>query len=464
MSAIDPSPPRTPLAELLALALPTVLQMLAYTIEQFADTFMLSKVSDLHAAAAGNAGGLVFAVISFGFGVLMLVNALVSQSFGAHRHADCGPHLWQGVWFGLGYSVLCVPLMFCAGPIFRLMGHAPALVALEVQFFNVSVALLAVKMLAIAFGQFAIAVDRPMVVFWAASAGMVANVFVNWLLIYGNWGFPALGVAGAAWGTNSAVLTELAIVAAFVLSPGMRARFNSFAWRFDRIRLRELLRAGIPSGFQTAGDVFAWNIFFGGVLAAYGTAALAASIYAIQFMKVAFMPAFGLSVAVTALVARHLGEGRPDLSTQRAHLGFRVAATYMLCCGVVFWLAGRPLMSMFSHDAEVVRIGATVMIFCALFQLFDAMFIIYSGALRGVRDTFVPACVQIALCWLMVVGGGIAAAKYAPGWGVAGPWTIGVVYVAILGTFLLLRFRAGRWRITNATDRGFEVVPVPDPV
>jgi MATE family multidrug resistance protein len=303
-----------------------------------------------------------------------------------------------------------------------------------------------------------------MVVFWAATAGMFANIFVNWLLIYGNWGMPKLGVAGAAWGTNTAIFVELVIVATMIFSPAVRSRFNTFAWRFDRIRTRELLRAGIPSGFQTAGDVFAWNIFFGGVLAAYGTAALAASIYAIQFMKLAFMPAFGLSVAVTALVARHLGEGRPDLSAARAHLGFKVAATYMLGCGVVFFFAGRSLIRMFSADAEVIRIGGVVLVFCALFQLFDALFIIYSGALRGVRDTFVPACVQITLCWLMVVGGGIAVAKYARGWGVGGPWAIGVVYVAILGTFLMLRFRAGRWQNPNATERGFEVVPVPDPV
>lgn len=452
-------PPRRPIVELLALALPTMLQMLAYTVEQFLDTYMLARVSDLHAAAAGNAAGLVFAVVSFGFGVLMLVNALVSQNYGAGRFRECGPYLWQGVWIGLAYSVLVIPLMFAAHGAFRVMGHGPDLIGLEVQYFNVSVSMLAVKMVAIALGQFMVAINRPTVVFWAAATGVLANVGVNWLLIYGNWGLPKLGVAGAAWGTNAAVLTELLIVAGVALSPTIRARFDSARWRFDLVRTRELIRAGIPSGFQMAGDVFAWNIFFGAVLAAYGTAALAASIYAIQFMKLAFMPAHGLGTAVTALVARHVGEGRPALSVARAHLGFKVAAAYMLGCGLVFWLAGGPLMRMFTHDAEIISVGTRVLIFCALFQLFDAMFIVYSGALRGVRDTFVPACFQITLCWTMVVGGGLYVATYQRGWGVGGPWTIGVVYVAILGAFLFWRFQQKRWLNSAAMHRGFEVVP-----
>ena len=448
MTAVAHDPPRRPLIELLALALPTVLQMLAYTVEQFLDTYMLSKVGDLHAAAAGNASGLVFAVVSFGFGILMLVNALVSQSFGAGRLRDCGPYLWQGIWTGLGYSVLVIPLMFAAHAAFRAMRHPPELIRLEVDYFNVSVALLAIKMMAVAFGQFMIAINRPTVVFWAAAAGVLSNFVVNYLLIYGHFGLPALGVAGAAWGTNAAVFTELCIVASVALSPAIRARFNTARWRFDRVRFRELVRAGIPSGFQMSGDVFAWNIFFGAVLAAYGTATLAASIYAIQFMKLAFMPAFGLGTAVTALVGRHVGEGRPELSVARAHLGFRVAATYMLACGAVFWLAGAPLMRLFTHDPQIVDVGRRVLIFCALFQLFDAMFIIYSGALRGVRDTFVPACVQITLCWILVVGGGLYAANYHRDWGIAGPWTIGVVYVAILGSFLAGRFSRARWNLT----------------
>jgi MATE family multidrug resistance protein len=444
------APRRRPIAELMLLAMPTILQMLAYTIEQFTDTLMLSRVSDDHATAAGYAGGVVFSVISFGFGVLMLINALVSEAYGAKRFTDAGTSLWQGIWFALAYSLLVVPLMFCAGPVFRAMGHPDAFIALEVTYFNISVSMVVVKMLAIVMGQFMLAVNRPMVVFWAATAGMFLNIFVNWLLIFGNWGFPAMGVAGAAWGTNSAVLCELLIVCLIAFRPSMRKTYGLLPARFDRARFTELLRIGVPSGVQVTGDVVAWTLFFTKVMAYYGAAAMAANNYMIQYMKLSFMPAFGLSSAVTALVARYVGAGQPDVSEQRAHLGFKITAAYMLACGAVFWIWREPLMRVFTDDLEIIRIGGLLLLFCAVFQFFDAMFIVYNGALRGVKDTFIPTCVQVALCWTLVVVGGLSVAKLRPDWGVAGPWTAGCIYCVVLGLYLMARFRSGRWKARAA--------------
>lgn len=439
---------RSPIAEILWLALPTVLQMLAYTVEQFTDALMLSRVSDLHATACGNAGGIAFAVISFGFGVAMLINAMVSEHFGARRYRECGPQLWQGIYFAVAYSIVIFPLVFVARSVFTAMGHTPELVDLEVQWFNISVAWTLFKMLAIVLGQFMLAVNRPMVVFASAACGMVANVITNWLLIFGNLGFPKLGIRGSSWGTNMAITVELVLVALVVFGPKMRDKYNVLAARFDRKRFFTLLRVGLPSGVQTTGDVLAWNLFIAYVMAAYGAAAMAANIYMIQYLKLSFMPAFGLSTAVTALVARHIGAGRPDLSEKRAHLGFAMAAIYMLGCATLFGLGRHQLMRLFSHDAEVVRIGGVLLLFCAAFQFFDALVIVYNGALRGARDTFVPATMQIVMCWTILVGGGLLVARYHREWGVAGPWTMGCVYCMTLGTFLFLRFRAGRWKQT----------------
>lgn len=443
---------RSPVKEILWLALPTVLQMLAYTVEQFTDALMLSRVSDLHATACGNAGGIAFAVISFGFGVAMLINAMVSEHYGAKNYRECGPYLWQGIYFAIAYSVVVFPLVFVARSVFTAMGHTPELVDLEVQWFNISVAWTAFKMLAIVLGQFMLAINRPMVVLFAASCGMVANVFTNWVLIFGKWGFPELGIRGSSWGTNMAITVELVIVAIVVFGPSMREKFNVLAARFDPKRFFTFLRLGVPSGVQTTGDVLAWNLFIAYVMAAYGTAAMAANVYMIQYLKLSFMPAFGLSTAVTALVARHIGAGRPDLSARRAHLGFGLAAIYMLCCAALFGFGREPLMRVFTHDPEVIRIGGILLLFCAAFQFFDAMVIVYNGALRGARDTFVPATMQIVLCWTILVGGGIFVSRHFREWGVAGPWTMGCVYCVVLGFFYVIRFRAGGWK-KNLADR-----------
>jgi len=444
----------SPVKELLVLAVPTILQMLSYTVQQFTDVYMLSRVSDAYATSAVNAGMVTLCVISFGYGILMLVNAMVSHAFGAGQFRDCGRHLWQGIWLGVGYSVAMFPLVFVAEPIFSLMGHPPEWVPLEVSYFNITIGLLIVKMLALAVGQYMLAVNRPNIVLVSAVAGMLLNVVVNWLLIYGDdtLGMPAMGVAGAAWGTNAGVAIELVILGSVAFGPSMRRTYGTLAFGFDREKFFELMRVGVPSGFQMVGDVVAWTVFLAVIMPIFGPEAMAANGYMIQYMKVSFMPAFGLSAAVTALVARYMGAGQSETSEQRAHLGFQMALGYMMACGVVFLVLRNDLMQLFSDDPAVIALGGTLLVVCAVFQCFDAMFIMYSGALRGAKDTFVPSVVQIVLCWGVVVGGGYAVAWYFPEFGVLGPWIVGIVYGALLGTFMMLRFLSGRWKTLSPQD------------
>jgi MATE family multidrug resistance protein len=158
------------------------------------------------------------------------------------------------------------------------------------------------------------------------------------------------------------------------------------------------------------------------------------------------MPALGIGTAVTALVGKYIGMGRPDLAERRAHLGFNIVLFYMLACGLGFFLFRHKLIQLFSHDPEVLRVGSIVLVFIAGYQLFDAMFVIYSSALRGAGDTLVPTIVQVTLVWSIVVGGGAAAAHFAPSYGVIGPWTLASLFGGLLGLYLFLRFRRGRWK------------------
>jgi MATE family multidrug resistance protein len=224
----------------------------------------------------------------------------------------------------------------------------------------------------------------------------------------------------------------------------------------------------LPAGFQLVADVLAWMVFMNIIIATFGTAALAANSFAFTYMHVSFMPAIGVGAAVTALVGKYIGMGRHDLAERRAHLGFFVCAAYMVTCGIVFFAFRHDLIGVFSKDIDVLRIGAVLMVFLALYQIFDAMFIAYVGALRGAGDTLVPAAVQGALVWTIVVGGGAVAVRYAPQYGVIGPWTLATVFGAILGIYLLARFRRGRWRSIrlheDAADSQTNVLPATLPM
>ncbi|MGB7161253.1 MAG: MATE family efflux transporter [Tepidisphaeraceae bacterium] len=448
---------RRPIVELLLLAAPTIAQMASYTVMQFADRWMLAKVGHLEATAAGTAGLAFFCVLGFGFGVLFVVNTLVSQSFGRGEIAVTGRYMWQGVWWGAAFGTLTLALYPIADALFLRMGHEPAVVVHEAEYLRVLSLAGWAKLATMALGQFLLGLHRPGIVFVGTLLGVFIDFLCNWALIFGNWGFPKLGVAGAAWGTNAGVFVELIVMAAFVMRPAFARAHGTHDWRLRWAMMRQLLRVGVPAGFQLVCDIAAWTVFMNVIVATFGTPALSANSFAFAYMHVCFMPAVGVGSAVTALVGKYIGMGRPDLAERRAHLGFAVCAVYMVAAGIVLFVWRYELMSIFSSDPEIQRIGALLMLFVAIYQIFDAMFLTYVSALRGAGDTLVPAIVQAGLVWTIVVGGGALAARYAPAYGVVGPWTLATIFAAILGVFLLMRFQRGGWKRIRLQD-GAELI------
>src|SRR5438132_2882654 len=150
-----------PFKELMKLALPTIAQMASYTVMHFIDTLMLSRVGDDAAAAQGTAGMFSFTFISFGFGVLMMVNALVSQSFGCKDYAECGRLLWQGIWWAIGFAILILPLIPLMPRVFAHLGHEPRVVQLESAYFRIVIAASITKLVSTAVGAFLLSINRP---------------------------------------------------------------------------------------------------------------------------------------------------------------------------------------------------------------------------------------------------------------------------------------------------------------
>jgi MATE family multidrug resistance protein len=450
-SMAHPEQDDRPLAELLRLALPTVAQMASYTLMQFLDTWMLSHVGDriTPPTAAANSGILAFALISMGMGVMWVVNTLVSQAYGRKDFPACGQYLWQGVWFALIFSLLPLPLLPAAPRAFAFFGHESALANDEATYLQIVVALAVLKLVGTAFEQFLMAIDRASAVMLATMIGVAANVVAAWALIFGHLGSASMGVAGAAWAQNIGVGVEAVVAVAFALSPTIRSRFNVLDWRLRFRQMRTLLKVGVPSGIQVVAEVLAWSAWGNIVMAIFGTRAMAGMNFVFRYMAVSFMPAWGVSTAVTALVGRYIGRRQPDVAMQRAQLGFKVSAVYMLACAAFFIVFRRQLISLFADDPQVLAIGSMMLIFAAVYQLFDAMYIVYYGALRGAGDTFVPAIMTAVLCWSITVLGGYAIARFVPQLGPAGPWYVASAYGAILGLWMYARFARGGWRAIN---------------
>ena len=436
-----------PLVELMRLALPTIAQMASFTFMQFLDTWMLARADGIAApTAAANSGILAFAVISLGMGVLWLVNTLVSQAYGRRDFKAAGPFLWQGVWFSLVFAVALLPFVPFVPGAFRLLGHDDQMVRLESAYLQIVVTFSAAKMIGSAFEQFLLAIDKAWCAMVATVAGVAVNSIVAWVVVFGKFGVQPMGVVGAAWAQNIGVSVETLVAIVFAFQPQIRRQFNVADWKPRWEQMKTLLRVGFPSGVQLIADVLAWSAFMNLVMGLFGVTGMAANNFVFRYMSVSFMPAFGIGAAVTALVGRYIGRGRPDISVRRAHLGFVIAAAYMLLCAVFFVVARDQLIGLFARDPEIRRLGAQLLIFAAVYQLFDAMYIVYFGALRGAGDTFAPAVATGVLCWSITVLGGYSVGKYAHNLGPAGPWYVATAYGAILGVFMLVRFTRGRWR------------------
>lgn len=441
----DPDSPRRPIVELLSLALPTVAQMASYTIMQFIDTWMLSRLGDVAATAASNSGILAFSIVSFGMGTVVLVNTLVSQNFGARRFDQCGQYLWQGIWLGLFYGVAVLPLISLSNAIFGLFHHPPLQAALEAEYYRIVLLSAGVKLVSCAIGQFFLGINRPGAVLMSAFTGVSINAAAAWCIVLGHGGFASHGVAGAAWAQNIGVTCELFVLVILVIPIAIRRQYGLLDARLRPTKFATLIRIGLPSGCQWLSDVLAWSLFANGVLGVLGPAAMAANTFTFRYMVVSFLPVYGLSVAVTALVGRYIGRGQPDIGARRAHLGLLVALLYVVCCGTCFIVFRRTLIHVFSNDPEVIRIGSIYLILISLYEISDALYIMYVGALRGAGDTLYPTLASATLCWSIVVVGGYLVASSHRNW-VGGPWLVACGYGWTIGSGMLFRFIRGRWK------------------
>jgi len=470
--------------EVLKQSWPASLTMLNSTITRFVDGVMVSRLGSPLGPASLSAQSVasIFAFVpeSFAVGMLMVVNTYVSQNLGARRFNRCGQYAWAGILLGLGTATIIAPLALLAGPLFGLFQHGPLIRPLEIIYFRYMIVSILLTLPARVLDQFFFGIHRPRIVFVASLGANVFNIFGNWLLIYGHWGFPQMGLEGAAIASVASWGLQIVIQLSVFLSPGMNRRYATRLFRLVRWSdVVEIMKIGWASGLQFCNDMLSWSIFMSWLVGVFGAAHLAATSVAMRYMSLSFMPAVGIGIAATALMGKYIGQGRSDEAARVTHGALLAAMIYMGACGLAFWIFRQPMMRAFVAltpsggpggqeaarlTAEIIRIGGSILLCAAVFQLFDAIGIVYVGALRGAGDTRWPMVVTMLLSWGIIVGGGYATVKLAPGWGSIGPWAAASAYVIVLGIMLAWRFESGAWRkIDLLHRRGVEPAVVPEP-
>ena len=466
------------ISELLRVAVPAVATMTSYTVMQFVDKLIVKEIGPDELAAVGNGGIAAFIPGAMMMGLLGVINTFVSQNLGAGRPQRGSAYAWNGLYLSvLAWLVVFVPfaiflpqVFLAQQAIFDLTAPAEAVSAMQNQYGSVLLLGMIFTLGSRSLGHFFYGIHKPSVVMVSAITGNIVNVLLCNYLVLGRVGLPfpgtewqsgwdGMGVLGAALSTVAGGIVELIIPFALFLSRKTDAQYHTRrAWRYSFVHVKDILRIGWPAGLMSANELVCWFVFMTGFVAHFdkpGEPAVnnAAGWITLQYMHLSFMPAVGISIALTAIVGKYIGAKRLDIAVKRAWLGLGMTVVYMSICAAVFVIFRHDLVRLFvgaDYDpevaAEIIEIGSTLLILAAAFQLFDAVAISLSGVLRGAGDTVWPGAVTMILSWGIIVGGGKYFITYHEDLGSLGPWIAAAAFIIALSIAFFARFLGGKWK------------------
>ncbi len=424
------------------LAGPVVLSELGWMIMAVVDTVMVGPLGPSAIGAVGLANVLFFAVAVSGYGLMLGLDPLVSQAFGAGKLKEC--HLWlvHGLWASLLVTPLFMGLILLGIPMIGRLGIDPEVVRLSGPY----LAALSWSILPIlAFTACrrylqGMNIVRP-IMFALVSANLV-NLAANWVLIHGKFGLPALGVVGSGWSTVIGRFWMLLVLLGAIWRSNGREGWRLFAidWRPRSKLMKELLAMGLPVAAHVTFEVgvFAIAAAWAG---RFGSAALAAHEVVLQAASVTFMVPFGISTAGSVRVGQALGRGDPPGASRAGWAALALGAGFMTCAGLAFVLIPRSIMGVFTSDAGVMSTGVVLLLVAAVFQLFDGLQVVAAGALRGTGDTKTPMYCSIFAYWVMGLPMGWAL-SFRFGMGILGVWIglcVGLVSAGLILMWVWVR-------------------------
>jgi MATE family multidrug resistance protein len=401
-------------------------------------------------AAAMPAGMLHFMMLCLPLGIAGYTNTFVAQYHGAERPGRIGLAIGQGVWVGILTAPVFLATIPLAPFVFRWAGHEPAVARLEVIYYQTLCYDAGAAVMSAALAAFFTGRGRTKVVMSVDMFAALVNVALDYAWVFGRFGFPEMGIAGAAWATVVAQWTKAAIYLALIMAPKYRRRYGTSAlFRIDRPLMIRLLRYGGPNGLQLLVEVAAFSLFIL-LMGRLGQEAMASTTLAFNVNSIAFVPMLGLGLAVTTMVGQQLGRNRPRLAARATWTALCMALAYMGTMAALYlivpdwFLAGHAAGTPPEEFARLRDITVVLLRFVAAYCLFDAMCIIFAGALKGAGDTRFILLTNLLTSPLPVLAAwwGIAVG----GWGPIGCWWVITLWITAMGWIYLARFLQGRWR------------------
>ncbi|MBK8253456.1 MAG: MATE family efflux transporter [Polyangiaceae bacterium] len=430
---------------LITLALPMIVSRSTQVVVGVSDAVMVADLGE-GALAATTAGALnTFAVLILPMGTTFIVSSFASQLFGKGDLKGARRFGIYGLFLGLFTELLCLVSIPFIPWVLGQLPYAPDVRQLMTTYLQVRLAAGGAAIGIEALSNYYGGLGKTSYAMYANIAAMVLNVAGNYLLIKGHFGFPAMGVKGAA--LASAVSTTIAFAGFFVwfLRGGVATRAAGLSWR----EMGRMLRFGIPSGLNWFFEFSAFNVFVNVVVAGLGTTSLAALMAVMQINSVSFMPAFGIASAGAILVGQAIGaEAKQDVG-RIVRMTFFTTAAWQGLVSISYLAVPELLFRPFATDPvnsqKLIQIGVHMLMLSTIWQLCDSAASTLAEALRAAGDTAFTLWARTIIAWVIFVPGSYISVRYFKlGEAAATLWL--AAYLGLLAAVLFFRFRSDAWK------------------
>jgi multidrug resistance protein, MATE family len=436
---LENKPTRADFRALLNLAAPLVLIHVGSMLMGVVDTIMVGRVSPQALASVALGNMYFFAISIFGMGVLFVIDPVIAQALGARDDLAVRRGLQRGLVLSLVLTVPITLVLLTAGPVLELVNQPAEVIPDAVGYVYRNAISLWPFYVFLVLRQTLQAHHRVLPIVLTIVIANLINVALNYIWIYGHFGFPPMGVLGSAWAT----VVSRWLMAILVLTLGWRTlkpHLQSVAPNLlDRQPLARMLKLGLPIGVQMMVEGGAFNVM-ALLMGWLGVAQVAAHQIALNLASLAFMVPLGVSSAAAVIVGHAVGRGDPGGVRRSTIASLVTGAAFMLCTGALF--IGMPglLAGLYTRDAVVLGMAALLLPLAGLFQVFDGLQVVAIGLLRGLGDTRMPMIINIIGFWC--VGMPISLwLGFGLGYGAVGLWWGLVVGLIVVAAFLVARVR-----------------------
>ena len=386
------------------LAYPVMLSMLGQVMTGVADSVMVGWTGAVPLAASSLANIFFSIPLFFGVGVSYAITPLVAQAEGSEDEKKIIDVLKNGSVINLMTGLILVSLIFSVEPFMHAMGQPDDVVTLAIPYLSIIAISIIPTMIFQTYRQFAEGLQRTRAAMIIVVGSNLLNILLNYLFIFGKYGFPEMGLNGAGWAT---LIARTVMALSMMLYVYFGRKFQPYQAGFSfgnysNSLIKKMLHIGIPSGSQFIFEAGAFG-FSALMMGWIGTTALAAHQIAINLATISYMTTSGLGAAATIRVGNFWGQRDTKNLRASAFTMIGIAALLMTAWALLFILGRNFLPSLYIEDLAVIELTASLLIIAAFFQLSDGIQVVTAGALRGLQDVKIPSVLTFVAYWILAL-------------------------------------------------------------